>query len=120
MSSGFENVIANGIQLPGATLEQQQRVFDDLYVPVYEFIKNSKQGKRPLFIGLSAPQGCGKTTLVEVIRKLAYMDNLKCVSMSLDDFYLTGADQDKLAEVNKDNGLLKLRGNGKTNAVIAR
>lgn len=64
-------------------------------------------------MGLSAPQGCGKTTLVEVVRQLAALDNLICVSMSLDDFYLTGSDQDALAERNSDNGLLKFRGNGK-------
>lgn len=112
MTTAFERVVQSHIQLPGKTEEDQRRVFEDLYLPD-DYIKTIKQSRKPLFVGLSAPQGCGKTTLVEVFRQLAALDNLVCVSMSLDDFYLTGSDQDSLAEQNPDNGLLRFRGNGK-------
>lgn len=36
-----------------------------------------------------------------------------CVQMSLDDFYLTGQQQEQLSKSYPKNGLLKYRGNGK-------
>ncbi|CAM6095088.1 unnamed protein product [Calypogeia fissa] len=65
----------------------------------------------PIVIGINAPQGCGKTTVVESLEFLFKSIGRTAVAMSVDDFYLTGADQDKLAADNQDNGLLKFRGN---------
>ncbi len=39
-------------------------------------------------------------------------DNKKCVVMSIDDFYYTGAEQDQVALMNSDNPILKYRGSG--------
>ena len=54
----------------------------------------------PLVVGLSAPQGCGKTTLVTQLTKLLESDGVRAASVSIDDVYLTGAEQDALAAAN--------------------
>ena len=83
------------------------RMMDDFYVPVYMYIKgildrrqsqiNTITNNQPVFIGISAPQGCGKTTLTEFMRALFTADGKNCLSVSIDDFYLRGEDQDSLA-----------------------
>lgn len=95
------------------------------YLPVYLWIKQKlrdheqKEGEKggPLCVGLSAPQGCGKTTLVTAFEELFAFEEMTCVSMSLDDFYLTRAEQVKLAESNPSNDLLQVRGNAGTHDI---
>lgn len=48
---------------------------------------------RPLLVGVSAPQGCGKTTLVEEMRRMLEKAGHSCAVLSIDDFYLTRKDQ---------------------------
>jgi D-glycerate 3-kinase len=62
-------------------------------------------------VGISAPQGCGKTTTVTLLRDLFESDNYRCIVMSLDDFYLTFDEQQELANKFNNNPLLKYRGN---------
>lgn len=75
------------------------------YLPVFFWCKNQLQrhqqqgGKDPLVIGMQAPQGCGKTTLVEQLEELFTVTGSKAASVSIDDFYLTYEDQRKVAEV---------------------
>eukprot|EP01041_Mallomonas_annulata_P000509 gene509-979_t len=86
----------------------------NLYIPIFLYFNKlltSSKSNKPLFIGISAPQGCGKTTLTDIIKELFKVENKKCVVMSLDDFYLTGKDQDALA-ASTSNPLLQYRGNG--------
>ena len=114
-------------------LKGQTRRVNDYYIPTYNFLKEmvidhkeknkenedknkennnqKKMKKRPCMIGISAAQGCGKTTLVEYMKELFERDNLKCAVMSLDDFYLTRSDQIKLTSDNNQNPLFKFRGN---------
>ena len=84
------------------------RMMDDFYVPVYVYIKSILDRRQsqintattkhqPLFIGISAPQGCGKTTLTEFLRALFAADGKNCLSVSIDDFYLRKDEQDSLA-----------------------
>ncbi len=40
-------------------------------------------------LGISAPQGCGKTTIVEQLEELFKWRGMKAASVSIDDFYLT-------------------------------
>jgi pantothenate kinase-related protein Tda10 len=41
-------------------------------------------------------------------------EGISCIAMSLDDFYLSGNDQELLARSHATNSLLEFRGNGKT------
>ncbi len=62
-------------------------------------------------LGISAPQGCGKSTLVEQLELLFTWLGTSAAAVSIDDFYLTHADQRALASAHPDNRLLQLRGN---------
>ena len=96
---------------------------DQYYVPVYEHLKTrlgafrAKQAESnstdisPFFVGVSAPQGCGKTTLVGLMQELFIEEGISCAVMSLDDFYLRKVDQDSLADRNPSNPMLQYRGN---------
>ncbi|KAL2932515.1 D-glycerate 3-kinase chloroplastic [Bienertia sinuspersici] len=44
-------------------------------------------------IGFSAPQGCGKTTLVYALNYLFQITGRKSATISIDDFYLTAEEQ---------------------------
>ena len=76
-----------------------------------------KTKTRPLCVALTAPQGCGKTTLVAALEFLFEKNGVAAASASIDDFYLTGAEQDKLSLANPGNALLKYRGNAGTHDV---
>ena len=47
------------------------------------------------------------------MQELFTLQGKKCVVMSIDDFYLTGQEQETLATLKKDNPLLQYRGNGR-------
>ena len=106
------------------------RIFH-LYLPIYFWCKSfvdvkqqqqrqrqhaipSSTESKAIGIGLSAVQGCGKTTLVEFLTDRFAADGLVCAAVSFDDFYLTGADQDAVAAAHPDNPLLQVRGNAGT------
>ncbi|KAI3670480.1 hypothetical protein L1987_87815 [Smallanthus sonchifolius] len=72
---------------------------------LFEFICSGRK------IGFSAPQGCGKTTLVFALDYLFRTSGRKSATISIDDFYLTYDDQAKLRENNPGNALLGFRGN---------
>ncbi|CAL5444017.1 unnamed protein product [Camellia sinensis] len=65
----------------------------------------------PLVIGFSAPQGCGKTTLVFALDYLFQITGRKSATISVDDFYLIAEDQAKLRESNPGNALVEFHGN---------
>ncbi|KAI5414033.1 hypothetical protein KIW84_058247 [Lathyrus oleraceus] len=91
------------------------------YIPVFlwcesEIVQHRSKFKDgedipPLVIGFSAPQGCGKTTLVFALDYLFQMIGRKSATISIDDFYLTAEGQNKLREANPGNALLEFRGN---------
>ncbi|GBG59596.1 Glycerate 3-kinase (GlyK) [Chara braunii] len=72
-----------------------------------------KKGMTPsaLLIGMSAPQGCGKSTLVESLETLFEYVGSRAAVISVDDFYLTYEGQNRLADEHPENRLLELRGN---------
>ncbi|MDC0247900.1 uridine kinase [Pelagibacteraceae bacterium] len=81
-----------------------------VYIPIAFWINNKfkKKGKT-LFLGLSASQGSGKTTvagILKIILKTFFKRNV-CV-ISIDDFYKTLNDRNKMAE--KKHPLFKTRG----------
>ena len=65
---------------------------------------------RPVFIGIRAPQGAGKTTLVQHLLELLPRAGLRGVGLSIDDFYLTRAGQLRVAEEHPGNPYLEHRG----------
>lgn len=102
------------------TIPQKAR-FYHYYIPVFFWCEDQisqhrsmyKDGDEipPLVIGFSAPQGCGKTTLVFALNHLFNVTGRKTATISIDDFYLTAEGQAKLREENPGNALLELRGN---------
>lgn len=60
-------------------------------------------------LGISAPQGCGKSTLVEQLEQLLAWRGFKAASVSIDDFYLDYRGQCALAEDNPGNKILQVR-----------
>nr|GEU34169.1 D-glycerate 3-kinase, chloroplastic [Tanacetum cinerariifolium] len=102
------------------TTPQKARIYH-YYIPVFLWCEQQiadhrsafKDGDEipPLVIGFSAPQGCGKTTLVFALDYLFKTSGRKSATISIDDFYLTHDDQVKLRESNPGNALLEFRGN---------
>ncbi|KAL3475250.1 P-loop containing nucleoside triphosphate hydrolase protein [Aspergillus californicus] len=66
----------------------------------------------PFFLGLNGVQGAGKTVLVSTLQKTLRSPpySLPVVTLSLDDLYLTHADQQSLAQSHPTNPLLQHRG----------
>ncbi|KAL0010543.1 hypothetical protein SO802_005651 [Lithocarpus litseifolius] len=102
------------------TVPEKARLYH-YYVPVFLWCEDQisqhrstfKDGEdiSPLVIGFSAPQGCGKTTLVFALEYLFQITGRKAATVSIDDFYLTAEAQAKLREEIPGNALLELRGN---------
>ena len=89
------------------------------YLPIFLLSQEKKKEEKgeskkkefypkPLFIGIEAPQGLGKSTLVDVLQTL--IDN--SVVLSLDDLYLPREEQQDLGQKkHPGNPLLTFRGN---------
>ncbi|CAH1442540.1 unnamed protein product [Lactuca virosa] len=103
------------------TIPQKARIYH-YYIPVFLWCEQQISDHRstfkdgddipPLVIGFSAPQGCGKTTLVFALDYLfSKTAGRKSATISIDDFYLTYDEQAKLREKNPGNALLEFRGN---------
>lgn len=73
------------------------------YLPIFFWCEAQmaqyRRQESALVIGIQAPQGCGKTTLVEELKKLFEYTGRKAVAISVDDFYLTYRRQVELAKV---------------------
>lgn len=103
------------------SVAEQKRVYQ-YYLPVYlwcasQLTAHKKNGKGPLVLGISAPQGCGKSTLCEQLESLFEFNGLKAASVSIDDFYLTRDDQVAVSNKYKGNRLLEMRGNAGSHEV---
>jgi D-glycerate 3-kinase len=62
----------------------------------------------PLLVGFHGAQGSGKTTLCGVLEHLLEESGLQCLTLSLDDFYLTRSQ--RLALADEVHPLLRTRG----------
>lgn len=65
---------------------------------------------RPFVIGLNGIQGAGKSTLVKALCLALEAENVPTLVCSIDEFYLTRADQVALAESHPGNLLVQHRG----------
>lgn len=83
-----------------------------LYLPVLFFSAAlaRRAARRPLLVGIQAPQGSGKTTLVRHLLARLPDLGLRGVGVSIDDFYLTRAEQVALAAAHPGNPYLEHRG----------
>ncbi|TDH70615.1 uncharacterized protein CCR75_000505 [Bremia lactucae] len=96
-----------------------QRRVNAYYLPLFSWImevvkaaqKEQGDEKHCVCIGLSCPQGGGKTTLSYYFQEAMALLGVKCAIMSLDDVYLTYDQQVALAKANFNNPLLQYRGN---------
>eukprot|EP00191_Tetraselmis_sp_GSL018_P010636 CAMPEP_0177617686 /NCGR_PEP_ID=MMETSP0419_2-20121207/25069_1 /TAXON_ID=582737 /ORGANISM="Tetraselmis sp., Strain GSL018" /LENGTH=304 /DNA_ID=CAMNT_0019116323 /DNA_START=111 /DNA_END=1023 /DNA_ORIENTATION=- len=83
------------------------------YLPVYMWLveqlraHREQQPGRPLVLGISAPQGCGKTTLVTCLQELMALEGLRAATISIDDFYLTHSALSEVSRRQEGNRLLK-------------
>ena len=77
------------------------------YLPVLEWVRQqiaevvqahveAGDPDRAPVIGLSCPQGGGKTTLVHVLRSVLLHEGTMSVALSIDDFYLPHEDLQKV------------------------
>jgi len=73
---------------------------------------NPAASSPPFFLGISGPQGSGKSTLVTTLATTlrTYPHSFNVVVFSADDLYLTHADQVALRELYPDNKLVQHRG----------
>lgn len=115
------SLILEALKFDAASLTEAQstRVYH-YYLPIVMWIQHLLKQKTepgPMVLGISAPQGCGKSTLVECLFEVFGKMGKRAASVSIDDFYLTHADQNQLAEKHSDNPLLQCRGNALTHEV---
>ncbi|KAJ5389490.1 uncharacterized protein N7496_000558 [Penicillium cataractarum] len=77
---------------------------------------NADGNTPPFFLGLNGVQGAGKTVLVSTLQNTLRSEpySLSVVTLSLDDIYLTHADQVALAQAHPTNPLLQHRGQPST------
>jgi D-glycerate 3-kinase len=82
------------------------------YETIVKWIEEQRmlQLQRPLFIGINAPQGAGKTTLCQYLDYTFQSAGIRSTSISIDDFYLTRAQQMALATFYAKNVYLQQRG----------
>eukprot|EP00605_Chrysophyceae_sp_TOSAG23-4_P001302 GSChrysophyteH1.ASY1.ANO1.1416.1 assembled CDS len=119
---------------PESSLDEDlvQKQVDDYYRPIFAFLELNRKLKTEessgarisgesapspspcLLVGINAPQGCGKTTLTEILCETYAKLNIHAVALSLDDFYLTGDQQEAVALQESGNRLLQYRGNAGT------
>lgn len=84
-----------------------------LYLPVLFFClahRRARSEARPLMVGLQAPQGAGKTTLVSHLERCLADFGIRATSVSIDDFYLTRDEQIAIAAAHPGNPYLEHRG----------
>jgi D-glycerate 3-kinase len=104
--SAMEQAFLERNQLPATYLDAAKQWFSPI---VDHLVADYNHRKTPKVIGINGCQGSGKSTLADYLcTAVAEQLNLKTVALSLDDFYLTKAERNKLA--NQIHPLLATRG----------
>jgi pantothenate kinase-related protein Tda10 len=97
-------------QVLHSPLAEAEAFYSFLLAWLEELLDKPRQSGLPIVVGLSAPQGAGKTTLTRRLRELRSERSTTAVSVSIDDFYLTRRHQIELARRHSDNPYLQHRG----------
>ena len=104
--SAMEQAFLERNQLPATYLNAAKQWFSPI---VDHLVADYNHSKTPKVIGINGCQGSGKSTLADYLcTAVAEQLNLKTVALSLDDFYLTKAERNKIA--NQIHPLLATRG----------
>ena len=84
---------------PTMPITTHQSFYHPLLLYILSLLSKNKkkEGRRPLIVGLSAPFGCGKTTLTTHLTSLLSHLSIPSICVSIDDFCLTNRDQQILA-----------------------
>lgn len=92
---GWQQEFLKRHRLPEAYLPYALQWFAPLAV---ELAEHQNSARRPLLVALNGAQGSGKTTVCDYLRSDLEANFGLCVlSLSLDDFYLTHAERERLA-----------------------
>jgi len=93
-------------------LGPDDRRIHHLYLPVLFFCAAQVRlgARRPVLVGLQAPQGAGKTTLVTHLLESLPSLGLRGAGVSIDDFYLTRAEQLRVTAAHPGNPYYAHRG----------
>jgi len=92
MSSAIDKLIlSEGLPVDYRTVVEQH------WRPLADRIADLRFDERPRLIGINGAQGSGKTTLCRFLETLLVEHNLRTVTLSLDDLYLTHAERQDLA-----------------------
>lgn len=101
-NKGFADALSSRFAAWLEELKLPQTLMADLesiYLPVCNYVLNSKHlvpGETAI-VGINGSQGSGKTTFADLLaRVLREIGGLKLVCCSIDDFYLTRAEREKL------------------------
>lgn len=96
----------------GLSPAEHEPMVQALYAPVADWIEQRRRDfvRRPLVVGISGPQGGGKSTLARALLAGARDAGQRAVTVSTDDFYLTRRAQIGLRERNPDCRYLRQRG----------
>lgn len=65
---------------------------------------------KPVLLGITGPQGCGKSTLAGAVVSRLDEAGLHSVAVSIDDFYLTNSEQQALSAGHPSNPYIQHRG----------
>ena len=79
-------------------LESVTQALERVYLPLAAWIANRHQSA-PLLVGVNGAQGSGKSTLCTLLKRVLELGfNLRVVTLSLDDLYLTHAERVHLSQ----------------------
>jgi D-glycerate 3-kinase len=82
----------------------------ELAETITDFVAARAATTRPFVVGLSGPQGCGKSTVAMAVVTSLSRVGLRATAVSIDDFYLTRDEQRALAVRHAGNRYLEHRG----------
>lgn len=75
------------------------RTISQIYKPLTRsLVQRLHELGHPCLVGISGPQGAGKSTAALIVRRLLQAEGLRVAALSIDDIYLTRADRQGLAK----------------------